>query len=58
MFSIYSNQIYRLFEYRFRELEDYSSIELVKSKNYSLQDTEISLDELIAVRKETAIECL
>ena len=55
VFSIYSNQIYRLFEYRFRELEDYSSIELVKSKNYSLQDTEISLDELIAVRKETAI---
>ena len=55
VFSIYSNQIYRLFEYRFRELEDYSSIELVKSKNYSLQDTEISLDDLIAVRKETAI---
>ncbi len=55
VFSIYSNQIYRLFEYRFRELEDYSSIELVKSKNYSLQDTEISLDELVAVRKETAI---
>ena len=55
VFSIYSNQIYRLFEYRFRELEDYSSIELVKSKNYSLQDTEISLDELIAVRKKTVI---
>lgn len=55
VFSIYSNQIYRLFEYRFRELEDYSSIELVKSKNYSLQDTEISLDELIVVRKETAV---
>lgn len=54
VFSIYSNQIYRLFEYRFRELENYSSIELVKSKSYSLQDTEISLDELIAVRKKTA----
>lgn len=55
VFSIYSNQIYRLFEYRFRKLEDYSSIELVKSKNYSLQDTEISLDELITVRKKTVI---
>lgn len=55
VFSIYSNQIYRLFEYRFRELEDYSSIELVKSKNYSLQDTEISLEELISVRNETKI---
>lgn len=55
VFSIYSNQIYRLFEYRFRELEDYSSIELVKSKNYSLQDTEISIDELVAVRNSTPI---
>ena len=55
VFSIYSNQIYRLFEYRFRELEDYSSIELVQSKNYSLQDTEISLDELVAVRNATVI---
>ena len=55
VFSIYSNQIYRLFEYRFRDLKDYSSIELVQSKNYSLQDTEISLDELVAVRNETVI---
>lgn len=55
VFSIYSNQIYRLFEYRFRELEDYSSIELVQSKNYSLQDTEISLEDLVAVRNATAI---
>ena len=30
--------IYRLFEYRFRDLEDYSSIELVRTKNYSLQE--------------------
>lgn len=55
VFSIYSNQIYRLFEYRFRQLEDYSSIELVKSKNYSLQDTEISIDELVTVRNSTQI---
>ena len=55
VFSIYSNQIYRLFEYRFRELEDYSSIELVQSKNYSLQDTEITIEDLVAVRNDTAI---
>lgn len=36
VFSVYSNMIYRLFEYRFDEIEDYSSISLVKSKNYSL----------------------
>ena len=34
IFSIYSNMIYRLFEYRFRDIYDYSSIELVKTKNY------------------------
>ena len=55
IFSIYSNMIYRLFEYKFNSLEDYSSIELVQSKNYSLQDICISLDELIEVRRNTPI---
>ena len=55
VFSIYSNQIYRLFEYRFNNPEDYSSIELINYKNYSLQDTEISLDELAYIRKTTEI---
>lgn len=55
VFSVYSNMIYRLFEYRFRELEDYSSIELVRTKNYSLQDTSINLEELCEVRKNTNI---
>lgn len=49
VFSIYSNQIYRLFEYAFEDKENYSSIKLVKSKNYSLQDTDIALNELYDV---------
>ena len=53
MFSVYSNQIYRLFEYRFNVLEDYSSIELIQMKNYSLQDTTITIDDLIQVRQHT-----
>ncbi len=56
VFSIYSNKIYRLFEYEFTDINDYSSIRLVKNKNYSLQDTEITLEELIQVRKETKIK--
>lgn len=56
VFSIYSNMIFRLFEYHFNKLEDYSSIELLKTKNYSLQDTNISFDELEEVRKLTKIE--
>lgn len=55
VFSIYSNKIYRLFEYRFKDLTDYSSIELVQTKNYSLQDTTISLDDLIDTRNNTEI---
>lgn len=53
--SVYSNMIYRLFEYRFNTLEDYSSIELVRTKNYSLQDIHISLEDLMNVRESTVI---
>lgn len=55
VFSIYSNQIFRLFEYRFADLEDFSSIELVKTKNYSLQDTTISIEDLMDVREKTDV---
>lgn len=55
IFSIYSNMIYRLFEYRFAVQDDYSSIELVKMKNYSLQDTTIEVEDLITIRKNTKI---
>lgn len=55
VFSVYSNMIYRLFEYRFDEIEDYSSISLVKSKNYSLQDTTITQEDLLNVRRDTEI---
>ena len=53
IFSVYSNRIYRLFEYRFKIPEDYSSIELVKSKNYSLQDTKITKEDLWEGRNHT-----
>ena len=55
VFSVYSNMIYRLFVYRFDEIEDYSSISLVKSKNYSLQDTTITQEDLLNVRRDTEI---
>ncbi len=52
VFSIYSNKIYRLFEYEFEDLNNYSSIKLVQNKNYSLQVTKISLEELVSVRQK------
>lgn len=55
IFCVYSNMIYRLFEYRFTDPEDYSSIELVRMKNYSLQDTSVSMEELKEVRRCTPV---
>ena len=49
IFSIYTNKIFRLMEYRFKEKGNYSSIELVRTKNYSLEDTTISMDEIKSV---------
>ena len=37
-------------------INDYSSIKLIKNKNYSLQDTEITLEELIEVSNETSVK--
>ncbi|WP_096273377.1 type II restriction enzyme [Paucisalibacillus globulus] len=56
VFSVYSNMIYRLFEYEFQSLEDYSSIQLVKERNYSLQDTEINNEELLEVYHKTNVK--
>ncbi len=55
VFSVYSNKIYRLFEYKFNDLNNFSSIELVQTKNYSLQDTSITLEDLISTRQNTLI---
>ena len=55
IFSIYTNMIFRLFEYRFDDENDYSSIKLVKTKNYSLQDTSIEIEDLIEVRENTKV---
>lgn len=56
VFSIYSNMIFRLFEYEFVEFGNYSSIRLIKEKNYSIQDTEINNDELLMVFQKTCIK--
>ncbi|MEG0978230.1 MAG: type II restriction endonuclease, partial [Bacilli bacterium] len=56
VFSIYSNKIFRLFEYEFENINDYSSIKLIQSKNYSLQDTSITIEELQSVKQKTKIK--
>lgn len=54
--SIYSNQIYRLFEYEFNDINNYSSISLIKQKNYSLQDVDITHQDLGDVFESTEVK--
>ena len=56
VFSIYANKIFRLFEYEFENINDYSSIKLVQSKNYSLQDTSITIEELQNVKQNVEVK--
>ncbi len=56
VFSVYSNMIYRLYEYVFEDDNDYSSIKLVNAKSYSLDKTKISLNDLKKVRENTGVE--
>ena len=56
IFLVYSNGIYHLYEYKFTNPNEYSSLELVKQKNYSIEDTEITTDDIINVLNNTKIE--
>ena len=46
VFFVYSNGIYRLYEYNFENPKNYNSLKLVKQKNYSVEDTTINLEEI------------
>ena len=57
LFVVYCNDIYALHEYRFTDINDYSSIELVRSGYYTLvDDLIISFDELDAIRRTSEPE--
>lgn len=42
IFFVYSNDVFRLYEYVFDDRHNYSSIHLIRQKNYSVEDTAIS----------------
>ena len=56
VFMVYSNNIFRLLEYKFTDINSYSSLQLVQERNYSLEDIEISLDDINDVLKSTIIK--
>lgn len=46
VFMVYSNNIFRLMEYEFTDPMCYNSLRLIKEGNYSLEDTDISMEDL------------
>ena len=51
LFLIYVNKTFFLFEYRFKDLNNFSSIELVKSGAYILNQTKLSFDNLLRIHR-------
>ena len=46
IFFIYSNGIYTLYEYHFEDPENYNSLQCVKQRRYSIEDTMISVQDI------------
>lgn len=46
LFLVYSNGIYRIYEYEFTDPNNYSSIALVQQRNYAVEDTAITTDDI------------
>lgn len=46
LFLVYSNGIYRIYEYRFTDPSNYNSIALVQQRNYTVEDTAITAGDI------------
>ncbi len=55
IFMTYSNGIFTFYEYDFQNPEMYNSLTLIKQKKYSIEETEISLENILEVLKTTRI---
>ena len=55
IFMIYSNGIYNLFEYEFKDKENYNSLVLVKQKNYTIENIDIEIKDIIEIFNNTEI---
>ncbi len=55
VFLVYSNGIYRLYEYAFENPDNYGSLHLIKRKNYSVEDTAISSSDIQKVVRDVEI---
>lgn len=52
IFLVYSNGIFSLYEYKFEDEMLYNSLKLVKSKRYSIENTDITMDDIDGLLKK------
>jgi len=52
LLMIYSNDIFHFFQYNFKDINNYNSLELISYKSYTFADETITLDEIIDVWKK------
>lgn len=52
VFFVYSNGIYHLYEYQFENPEHYNSLQLIKQKNYSVENTKINSADIQKILNE------
>lgn len=55
IFLIYSNGIFRLFQYKFENPYDYGSLVLVKQCNYSIEETTITVEDIQDIIGKTVV---
>lgn len=55
IFFVYSNGIYHLYDYEFEDPENYNSLQLVKQKNYSVEDTKINSADIQKILDEISL---
>lgn len=55
LFMTYSNGIFTFYEYDFQNPEIYNSLTLIKQKKYSIEETEISIENILEVLKTTRL---
>lgn len=56
VFLTYTNGLFNLYEYEFYEPNNYNSLVLVKQKNYTLEQEDIQIDEIITILNQISID--
>jgi len=55
LFMVYSNGVYRLYEYEFQDPGHYNSLILIRQKNYTIEDTAIGITDIQDVLRRARV---